>query len=108
MIHFALEPCHRHLLRLIQRRPPRLKRLDDAITRLGGTAKGAVELATAFLHKPTGTVLVFPPQDMITGLVIAPRPPPAGAIPDMHGRLTIDAPPFDLLRCHRLLVFFSI
>src|ERR1043166_1583192 len=45
---------------------------------------------------------------MITGLVIAPRQPPAGDIPDMHGRFTIDAQPFDLLRGNRLLVFFSI
>src|SRR5262245_25076750 len=45
---------------------------------------------------------------MITGLVIAPSKPPAGDIPDMHGRLPIDAQPFDLRPCHRLLVFFSI
>ena len=106
IIHFDLQPCHGHLLGLIQRRPPGLKRIDDEITRLVGTAKGDVELATIFLHNPTGNVLFFQPQVVITGLVITPREAAAGHITDMHGRFTIDAQPFDMLRLPPLVGLF--
>ena len=104
----ALEPCHGHWLSLIPRRQPGLKWIDDASPRLGGAATGEVELATVFLHHPTGDVLFFQPQVVITGLVLAPREAAAGDIPAMDGRFPRDAQPFDSLRCRRVVVFFSI
>ena len=71
-----LQPSHGHLLALIPRRPPGFKGIDDAITRLGGAAKGDVEVATIFLYNPTWDVLFFQPHVVITGLVIAPRAAP--------------------------------
>src|SRR5262249_55325525 len=47
-------------------------------------------------------------QIVIPGLVITTREPPAGDIPNRHGRFTIEAQPFDPLHCRRLVVFFSI
>ena len=71
-----MQPSHGPLLALIQRRPPSFQGIDDEITRLGGAAKGDVEVATIFLYNPTWDVLFFQTHVVITGLVIAPRRPP--------------------------------
>ena len=76
MIHFDLQPSHRYLLGLFQCGPPGFKRIDDAITRFVGAAKGDVELATLFLQNATGDVLFFQAPVVITGLVVAPRAAP--------------------------------
>ena len=71
VIHFDLQLRHRHLLGLIQRRPPGFEGIHDAITGLVGTAKGHVQLPALFIHDPARHVLLMQAQVMITGLVIS-------------------------------------
>ena len=70
IIHFDLQECHCQLLRLLQRRAPRFKRIDDEITSLVGAAKGDVELTALFVHDTTGSVRFLQAQVMIARAVI--------------------------------------
>ena len=105
---FDLEPGHGPLLRRLHRCPPGFQRLDDAGTRLLGTATGEGELGTVCLHKAPGAVLFLQPQVVIPGRGITPREAPVGSLTARHGCFPLDAQPCAPLRGGRLVVFFSM
>jgi hypothetical protein len=76
MSHVDLQPGHGPLLGLIPRCPPGLQRIDAAITRLVGAAKGEVAGATLFLPNPTWDGLCLQTPGVRTGLVLASREAP--------------------------------
>src|SRR2546429_9874644 len=53
IIHFALHPLNRTLLRRAEALPPRRQRIDDEIARLRGTAEGHIQLRRVFIDDPT-------------------------------------------------------
>ena len=82
VIHFDLQPCHGHLLGLVQGCSPSFKRIDDKITGLGRTPKGDVQLRAVFIHNPARNVLLVQAEVVVTRLVIAPRQATSGDIPN--------------------------
>jgi len=108
VIHFDLQPRHRHLLGLRSRGPPGLDGIDDEIAGLERTPKGDAQLRTVFIHHPTGNIFLVQAQVVVTGPVIAPRKTASGDVTDGHRGFTIDAQAFDTWRGCCLLVFFSI
>ena len=95
IVHFDLDQACSRLLLLIHRVPLGFDRIDDEVTRFGGTAKGDVQLGALFIHDPTRDILLLATPIVITGLMVAPRETAARIRANLHRRFPIDAQAFD-------------
>src|SRR4030095_9037737 len=98
LVHVALSPIARAVLRGAESPPPRCPRVDDASARLGGTAAGPRPRRRVFIDAPTRAIFFLAPPVLSTGVVSTTGVPPARERAKMDRGVTVQAHAFDRLR----------